>query len=150
MKSQAATAEPDLGLTAPNMVTGTPAYLSPESALGEVVDQRTDIYALGCVAYWMLTGRYVFTGDSRMQIVARHVSAAPVPPSRHSTFDISPELDELVLACLNKQPSERPAAARDLCDRLGQCEVEQPWTREEARNWWRTRMEAEKAVSLDA
>ena len=52
------------GLTAPNIVTGTPAYLSPESALGEPVDRRTDIYALGCVAYWMLTGRYVFTGDS--------------------------------------------------------------------------------------
>jgi serine/threonine-protein kinase len=136
------------GLTAPHTVTGTPAYLSPESALGEAVDQRTDIYALGCVAYWMLTGRYVFTGDSAMQIVARHVSSVPVPPSRYSTFDISPALDNLVLACLKKEPSQRPATARELCDRLGQCEVETDWTREDARRWWEIRMKPEDAVSL--
>jgi serine/threonine-protein kinase len=134
------------GLTAPNTVTGTPAYLSPESALGEAVDQRTDIYALGCVAYWMLTGRYVFTGDSAMQIVARHVSSEPVPPSRHSAFDVSPALDELVLACLKKKPSDRPATARELCDRLGECDLETAWTREDARAWWETRMEAESVV----
>jgi serine/threonine-protein kinase len=136
------------GLTAPNTMTGTPAYLSPESALGEAVDQRTDIYALGCVAYWLLTGRYVFTGESAMQIVARHVSSAPVPPSRHSTFDISPALDELVLTCLKKKASERPATARELSDRLGRCEVESGWTREHARQWWETRMKPEDAVSL--
>jgi serine/threonine-protein kinase len=147
VKSQAGeVAEP--GLTAPHSVTGTPAYLSPESALGEAVDQRTDIYALGCVAYWMLTGRYVFTGDSAMQIVARHVSSEPAPPSRHSTFDVSPALDRLVLACLKKQPAERPATARELCDRLGECEVESVWTREDASRWWETRMDAELAVTF--
>jgi len=150
VKSQSAAAEPGLDpkLTEPNTVTGTPAYLSPESALGEPVDQRTDIYALGCVAYWMLTGRYVFTGASSIQIVARHVNTPPVPPSRHSTFDISPTLDELVLACLRKKPAERPATARELCDLLGRCEVEAAWTREDARIWWETRLEPEVAVSL--
>jgi eukaryotic-like serine/threonine-protein kinase len=136
------------GLTAPHTVTGTPAYLSPESALGEAVDHRTDIYALGCVAYWMLTGRYVFTGESSMQIVARHVSSEPTPPSRHSAFDVSPALDRLVLACLKKKPSERPATARELCDRLGECEVETAWTREDARMWWRTRIEPDTALVL--
>jgi plasmid stabilization system protein ParE len=145
VKSQAGEVH-EPGLTAPNTVTGTPAYLSPESALGEAVDRRTDIYALGCVAYWMLTGRYVFTGDSAMQIVARHVSSEPAPPSRHSGFDVSPALDGLVLACLKKKPSDRPATARELCDRLGECEVETTWTREDARAWWETRMEAESAV----
>ena len=87
-------------------VTGTPAYLSPESALGETVDQRTDIYALGCVAYWMLTGRYVFTGDSALQIVARHMSSVPTPPSRHSGFDVSPALDPLG-ARLSRERSHR-------------------------------------------
>jgi plasmid stabilization system protein ParE len=145
VKSQAGEVR-EPGLTAPNTVTGTPAYLSPESALGEAVDRRTDIYALGCVAYWMLTGRYVFTGDSAMQIVARHVSSEPVPPSRYSAFDVSPALDELVLACLKKKPSDRPATARELCDRLGECDVETAWTREDARAWWETRMEAESVV----
>jgi eukaryotic-like serine/threonine-protein kinase len=145
---EAAATGPELGLTAANAVTGTPAYLSPESALGDPVDQRTDIYALGCVAYWMLTGRYVFSGDSPIQIMARHVNTPPVPPSRHSAFDISPELDELVVECLNKKPAERPASARDLCDRLGRCGVEAAWTREDAKLWWETRLEPEVAVSL--
>ena len=122
--------------------------LSPESALGEPVDRRTDIYALGCVAYFMLTGHNVFTGDSTLQIVARHVSSAPTAPSRHSGFDVSPALDQVVLACLEKDPSNRPGTARELCDRLGQCEVEGRWTRGDARNWWETKMEPEKAVAL--
>src|SRR3954454_5238144 len=118
VKCAASEAIGDSGLTAPNVVPGTPAYLSPEGAMGEVVDQRTDIYALGCVAYWMLTGRYVFEGDTAMQIVARHTSSEPTPPSRHSRFDVSPALDELVLACLKKKPGDRPATARELCARL--------------------------------
>jgi hypothetical protein len=124
------------GLTVPNAVTGTPAYLSPESALGEPVDHRTDIYALGCVAYWMLTGRYVFTGDTALQIVARHTSAEPTPPSRYSRFDVSPKLDELVLACLKKKPDDRPGTVRELGAWLGQCEVEAAWTRADAVRWW--------------
>ena len=147
VKTQGPAGEADLGLTAPNTVTGTPAYLSPESALGEPVDQRTDIYALGCVAYCMLTGRYVFTGDSPIQIVARHVNTPPVPPSIHSAHPVPSLLETVVLACLEKQPSARPATARELCDRLGQCEVE-PWTREDGRRWWETRMEAETAVTF--
>ena len=127
---------PEAGLTAPHTVTGTPAYLSPESALGEPVDHRTDIYALGCVAYWMLTGRYVFTGENAMQIVARHTSAEPAPPSRYSGFDVSPALDELVLACLMKKPADRPATVRELADRLDGCREETGWNRAEAREWW--------------
>nr|MBA3760708.1 serine/threonine protein kinase [Gemmatimonadales bacterium] len=139
---------PEAGLTAPHTVTGTPAYLSPESALGEAVDQRTDIYALGCVAYWMLTGQYVFTGSSAMQIVARHVSSEPALPSTHSSFNVSSQLDRLVLACLAKKPGDRPATARDLCDRLGECAAELVWTREDARRWWETRMAPEPALTL--
>ena len=83
-----------------------------------------------------------------MQIVARHVSSAPVPPSRHSRFDISPMLDELVLACLRKKPAERPATARELCDLLARCDVESAWTREDAKLWWETRLQPEGAVLL--
>ncbi len=150
VKAQSAAADTDLDpkLTAPNTVTGTPAYLSPESALGDAVDQRTDIYALGCVAYWMLTGRYVFTGDNSIQLMARHVSAAPVPPSRHSTYSLPAALEEVVLACLAKKSSERPATARELCDRLGRIELEPAWTREDARMWWETKMAPETPVAL--
>jgi len=149
VKTQSAVAQPELEvkLTAEHAVTGTPAYLSPESAMGEPADQRTDIYALGCVAYWMLTGRYVFTGASPLQIVARHISAAPEPPSRHSMYSMPHRLEEVVLSCLRKNPSERPATARELCDLLGEC-VEEPWTREDARRWWETRLEPEALVSL--
>jgi eukaryotic-like serine/threonine-protein kinase len=148
VKTQGPAGEADPGLTAPNAFTGTPAYLSPESALGEPVDQRTDIYALGCVAYGMLTGCYVFTGNSPMQIVARQVNTVPAPPSTYSAFDLSPALDELVLSCLKKKPSDRPATARELCDRLGVCDVETAWTREDARAWWETRMEPERVLAL--
>ena len=151
VKARTAAQEPELDprLTAPNAVTGTPAYLSPESALGDPVDHRTDIYALGCVAYWMLTGRYVFTAESSVQLVARHISSVPTAPSRHSSFDISPSVDEVVLGCLRKNPAERPASARELCDLLGRCVVERAWTREDARRWWETRMEAETVVTFN-
>jgi eukaryotic-like serine/threonine-protein kinase len=139
-------AEP--GLTAPNMLAGTPAYLSPETASGEPVDHRTDIYALGCVAYWMLTGRQVFDADGVLQMISRHIQATPDPPSRHSPFVLSGELEEIVLACLAKRPSERPASVRELSERLARCGMESPWTREDARLWWETRLNPEPAVTL--
>jgi serine/threonine-protein kinase len=112
------------------------------------VDQRTDIYALGCVAYWMLTARYVFNATSAIQLMARHIQTPPEPPSRHSGFPISPDLEQVVLDCLAKRPSDRPANARELCDRLDQCEATSPWTRDDARRWWETRLEPERVVSL--
>ena len=146
VKSPGAAGDP--GLTGPNMVSGTPAYLSPESALGEMVDRRTDIYSLGCVAYWMLTGRYVFEGQGVMQIMARHIQTAPSPPSMYSPFSIPPALDAITLDCLAKRSSDRPRNARELCDRLGACDVAAAWTREDARLWWETRLEPEPAVAL--
>jgi eukaryotic-like serine/threonine-protein kinase len=148
VKRYAPSEELEAGLTSPNMLAGTPAYLSPETASGELVDHRTDIYSLGCVAYWMLTGRQVFDADSVLQMVARHIQTAPVPPSRYSAFPISAELEEIVLACLAKRPSERPASAWELADRLTHCGAESPWTREDARRWWETRLNPEPAVSL--
>src|SRR5262249_42930170 len=100
VKTETRAAKPEPGLTAPDLLAGTPAYPAPENALGDPVDQRTDIYALGCVAYWMLTGRLVFDGDSPLQIVARHIHAPPEPPSRYSAFSVTPDLDRLVLDCL--------------------------------------------------
>jgi serine/threonine-protein kinase len=150
VKAQATAGMLEPGLTAPNMVAGTPAYISPEAAMGEAVDARNDVYSCGCVAYWMLTGRQVFEAQSAMQMIAHHIHTPPDPPSRHALAPIPADLDAIVMACLAKRPADRPASAEELGELLGQCEVEQPWTRDDARSWWRTRMEAEKAVSLDA
>jgi serine/threonine-protein kinase len=141
-----AMAEP--GLTAPNMLAGTPAYLSPETALGESVDHRTDIYSCGCVAYWLLTGRQVFQAQSPMQMIAHHIQTPPSPPSRYSAYPIPSALEELVLACLAKQPSDRPASAVELGDRLADCNVASHWTGDDARSWWEKRLEPEPVVTL--
>jgi eukaryotic-like serine/threonine-protein kinase len=136
-------------LTAPEVVAGTPAYLSPETASGEPVDGRSDIYSLGCVAYWMLTGRQLFEAESVMQMIARHLQSLPVPPSRFSREPIPAHLDAIVLACLAKLPADRPASAWELADRLAECELAAPWTREDARRWWQGRLTPEPAVVLE-
>jgi serine/threonine-protein kinase len=96
----------------------------------------------------MLTGRQVFEAQSAMQMIAHHIHTPPDPPSRHAPAPIPADLDAVVMACLAKRPADRPASAEELGELLGQCEVEQPWTRDDAQSWWRTRMEAEKAVVL--
>jgi hypothetical protein len=136
-------------LTAPDLLAGTPAYLSPETASGDPVDGRSDLYSLGCVAYWMLTGRQVFEAESVVQMIARHLQSAPVPPSRFSEEPIPAQLDAIVLACLAKHPADRPASAWELADRLAECELAKPWTRDDARRWWESRLRPEPAVTLE-
>ena len=148
VKSAGLDAQPDSRLTAPHEVAGTPAYLSPDGALGEPVDHRTDLYALGCVAYWMLTARPVFEGQGVVQLMARHIHTSPEPPSRYSLSRIPSELDDIVLGCLAKSPADRPASARELADRLSQCEMDERWTRDHARLWWESRLAPEPALSL--
>ncbi len=137
------------GLSAPGVIAGTPAYLSPETASDDPVDGRSDLYSLGCVAYWMMTGRHVFEAETAMQMIARHLQSTPVPPSRFSEEPIPPQLEAIVLACLAKLPADRPASAWELDGRLAQCEAGRPWTREDAHNWWQTRLTPEPQVSLD-
>jgi serine/threonine-protein kinase len=138
----------ELPLTAPDLVAGTPAYLSPETASGDPVDGRSDLYSLGCVAFWMLTGRQVFEAENVMQMIARHLQSAPMPPSRYSKEPIPGQLDAIVLACLAKQPADRPASAWVLADRLVECELAKPWTREDAHRWWESRLTPEPAVTI--
>jgi serine/threonine-protein kinase len=122
--------------TRENDLKGTPAFMAPEQAMGRPVDGRADIYATGCVAYWLLTGQYVFTADNAMGLLLQHAQTPPVPPSGRTELSIPPALDDLVLACLAKDPAHRPQSARELSLRLRELEVRHPWSQERAREWW--------------
>jgi serine/threonine-protein kinase len=124
-------------LTSDGSTAGTPAYMAPEIALGErSVDGRADLYALGCVAYFLLTGRPVFTAASAMATVLAHVNETPVPPSVRAEFEIPSALDTLVLDCLAKDPAQRPASAEQLARALAAAVPQDGWTPEAAHAWW--------------
>ena len=108
---------------------------------------RADIYALGCVAYWLLTGRVVFSAPSAVLTLLRHIEEEPDPPSLYAPHPISPELDAVVLACLAKQPEDRPADAAALARRLAACPTREPWTEERAQEWWRTHLSPDPACT---
>jgi serine/threonine-protein kinase len=132
-------AETMVSMTVDHLVRGTPAFIAPEQALDESsVDHRADIYGLGCVAYWLLTGQFVFEADTPMQLIMKHAHEAPEPPSSRTEMPISKELDAIVLACLAKSPSDRPQSARELARRLEAVPVRTEWTPELARTWWET------------
>jgi serine/threonine-protein kinase len=128
----------DVRLTDVGAFAGTPAYGSPESAMGGdvEVDGRSDLYSLGCVVYWLLTGRTVFEGRQPMQVMLQHVNQSPEPPSRHTELPVPAELDALVLQLLSKTPEDRPASAEQVHAMAGEIPLPTPWTRERAREWW--------------
>jgi eukaryotic-like serine/threonine-protein kinase len=126
---------------------GTPAFMSPEQALGESpVDARSDLYAVGCVAYWLLTGSLVFRGVTPMETVVMHVSREPEPPSQRTTRPIPPDLEGIVLSCLAKNPAERPQTADELAERLVRARIGEAWTREQAMAWWEANVSPPSAV----
>jgi serine/threonine-protein kinase len=127
------------GLTRENAVHGTPAFIAPEQALGRsTLDGRVDIYATGCVAYWLLTGKLVFEADTLMGVLMHHVHTQPIAPSARSELPIPAALDSLVLSCLAKDPADRPQSARELTVRLSEVESVGEWCQERARQWWAT------------
>jgi len=117
--------------------TGTPAYMAPETILGDAeVDRRADVYALGCVAYYLLTGELVFEADTSMKMLMHHLNTPPVPPSQRTELPIPRELDELVLACLQKDPNRRPQNAGELFRMAYNCRACEGWNVEAAAAWW--------------
>ena len=127
---------------------GTPAFMSPEQALGEgAVDARSDIYALGCVGYWLLTGTLVFRGVTPLETVVMHVSREPEPLSRRTSRPIPAELEAIVLACLAKDPAARPQTADELAARLAETRLGEEWTQARARAWWEANVSPAVAAS---
>lgn len=125
-------------LTREGMTTGTPAYMAPELAIGSVnVDARADLYSLGCVGYWLLTGKTVFEAPSGMAMALAHVQSEPIAPSQRTELPVPPEIDQIILACLAKEPGDRPPSARALRARLEACPASREWDEEAGYRWWR-------------
>jgi len=118
------------------VVVGTPAYIAPEMVVAEDIDARADIYSLGCVGYWLLTGRPVFEGKTPAEIVAKHVHEAVVAPAQRAGTEIPEELERIILACLEKDPAARPQSAEELARLLRASGLVDEWTQERARAWW--------------
>jgi len=141
----------DTRLTVEGMTVGTPTYMAPELALDEAFDGRADLYALGCVTYFLLTGQVVFESDNVMRLMVRHIEEKPVPPSRRTDRQIPPLLDDIVLACLAKDPAARPPSAAVVSRALAAAEADiEPWTQEQAAAWWRARGRAETSAEVPA
>jgi eukaryotic-like serine/threonine-protein kinase len=127
----------DPNLTAEQGVWGTPAYIAPESAAFNQYDARSDIYSLGAVAYWLLTGKTVFDAPTGNAMIAAQLRDIPVPPSLRTELAIPSELEALIMACLAKDPNERPQSAEQLSRSLAAIELPE-WSHRRAEAWWRT------------
>jgi serine/threonine-protein kinase len=129
-------------LTREDVVAGTPHYLAPETIqAGSSPDPRSDLYALGAVAYYLLTAAPVFDGRP-IQVIQSHLQTSPEPPSSRLGLPVPAKLESVVLDCLQKDPNRRPESARALMDRLDACDDVEPWDAEEAREWRKKRSTA--------
>jgi serine/threonine-protein kinase len=127
--------EGEAQLTGVSTLLGTPQYMAPESILSaDSADARSDIYALGAVAYYLLAGADVFDGKSVIELCVQHLHHAPQPLAARG-LAIPAELEALVLACLEKDPNHRPQSAAELRRKLEACAIA-PWTADDARAWW--------------
>jgi len=145
--------EGQLELTGANTTLGTPLYMSPEAVEHpDKVDARADLYSLGAVGYFLLTGQPLFDCATLGEVLMKQVKQPPAKPSERLGRPVSPELENLLMRCLAKNPADRPAGARELADALAKCPGAADWTRERAEDWW-SRLAAaqiEKTVVMSA
>jgi eukaryotic-like serine/threonine-protein kinase len=128
-------------LATAQQLIGTPAYMAPEMILGrDDVDRRADVYAIGCVAFYLLTGTRVFQDGNQMQVLVDHVHAEPVPPSSRLGRPLPKEVDALVIDCLRKNPDDRPSDASELLARITSCHLAGQWSGAHAKAWWQARL----------
>jgi len=131
-------AEGDRRITGTGIVMGTPQFIAPESVAGlEVIDGRADLYSLGAVAFWMLTGVPLFEAATPVELMVQHVTATPARVSEVSEFTIPAALDDIVKKCLEKDPADRFQSATELGNALKDIEFAEQWTIDKAREWWR-------------
>jgi len=132
-------------LTGGNATIGTPLYMSPEAVeRPNAVDARSDLYSVGAVGFYLVTGETLFFGGTVGEVLMQQVKSEPERPSARLGEPISPDFEELLMSCLAKKPAGRPASARELEAALARCSSASRWNREEAENWWR-RFDAARA-----
>jgi serine/threonine-protein kinase len=124
-------------LTREGQIVGTPLFMAPEQVMsgGRVVDERSDLYALGAVAYYLLTGQPPFDGADGIGVMIAHARDPVVPPSR-VRLDLPEDLERIVLRCLAKSPAERFPDAESLEGALGACACAGDWDQDRAARWW--------------
>jgi eukaryotic-like serine/threonine-protein kinase len=123
-------------LSGAHTTTGTPAFMAPEVILESNVDARADIYAVGCVAYYLLTGQLPFEAETPMKMFVQHLQTVPVPPSERTEVPIPREVDALVLACLEKDPARRPQNIEALVEMIDRYRPRDAWNNAAAKTWW--------------
>jgi len=129
--------EREAGLTAFGSIIGTPLYLAPEAVQGaDDLDARGDLYAVGAVGYFLLTGTTVFKGQNIVELLMHQVNTPPETPSARLGAPISQDLEAVILQCLAKRRDDRPASARELADALAQCTAAADWSEADAEGWW--------------
>ena len=139
-KSDPSTVATETSVTAEKLI-GTPAYMAPEIILGrDDVDRHADVYAIGCVAFYLLTGTRVFQDGNQMQVLIDHVHAEAVPPSARLGAPLPRDVDTFVLDCLRKSPNDRPADAGELLERIHAYNLAGGWSNSQARLWWQARL----------
>jgi eukaryotic-like serine/threonine-protein kinase len=126
-------------LTRDNQVAGTPHYLAPEVISSpEDVGPRADLYSLGCVGYYLLTGHTVFEGRTVVEVCSHHLHTQPVTPEERVGCPLPRTLSQLVMSCLEKRPDQRPQSAEILVAMLDACDDVEPWTHQMGRAWWKS------------
>jgi len=137
VKDVRGTGATDATITTEGSITGTPHYMAPETITSpETVDARADIYAVGAVGYWLLTGTHVFPGKTVMEVLAHHLHSAPETPSVRLNAAVERDLEKILLGCLQKRPEDRPASAHALRAQLAACHAARRWTNLRASQWW--------------
>ncbi|MET0389967.1 MAG: serine/threonine-protein kinase [Polyangiales bacterium] len=133
-------------LTRDESFSGTPLYMAPEAITApEQIDARTDLYALGAVGFYLLTGQDVFAGRNVVEICSHHLHSVPPPPSSRAVQAIPEDVDRLILSCLAKEQAARPADARELQRALRACHDAGSWSEDEARRFFEQHREALRA-----
>jgi eukaryotic-like serine/threonine-protein kinase len=117
-------------------LVGTPMYMAPECITARAADGRSDIYSLGAVGYYLLTGSNVFDAETVVEVLSHHLHTEPERPSLRSGTAVPAELEAIIMACLDKTPEGRPQDALSLRDQLRSVELEDAWSEEQAASWW--------------